>query len=254
MGVVTVVAFFLRAFLVTRAVIAAENLALRQQVIVLQRSVKRPRLRQRDLRQTFARYYGFFSNRRDGRLAWENYTPYEIRVVGAFLRLEQPQKARDLLDFFLADRRPACWNQWAEVVWRDAAAPRFIGDTPHTWVASEFINAVRSLFVHERAHDDALVLAAGIDPEWLADPEGVRIENFPTEYGHLSYTGRSSGDRIVFTIDGDCTAPPGGVMLVNPALRPIRAVRVNGAPVDTFSERAVRLETVRATVEITCGP
>ena len=48
MGVVTVVAFFLRLLLMPRAVIAAENLALRQQIIVLQRSVKRPRLRQRD--------------------------------------------------------------------------------------------------------------------------------------------------------------------------------------------------------------
>jgi hypothetical protein len=48
MGVVTVVAFFLRAFLVRRAVIAAENLALRQQLAVLQVSVKRPRLRKRD--------------------------------------------------------------------------------------------------------------------------------------------------------------------------------------------------------------
>ena len=48
MGVTTVVAFFLRAFLVRRAVVAAENLALRQQIIVLQRSAKRPRLRKRD--------------------------------------------------------------------------------------------------------------------------------------------------------------------------------------------------------------
>jgi putative transposase len=48
MGVVTVVAFFLRAFLVPRAAIAAENLALRQQLAVLQVSVKRPRLRKRD--------------------------------------------------------------------------------------------------------------------------------------------------------------------------------------------------------------
>lgn len=48
MGVVTVIAFFLRAFLVPRAVIAAENLALRQQLGVLGRSVKRPRLRKHD--------------------------------------------------------------------------------------------------------------------------------------------------------------------------------------------------------------
>jgi putative transposase len=48
MGVVSAIVFFLRAVLADRAAIATENLALRQQVIVLQRSVKRPRLRQRD--------------------------------------------------------------------------------------------------------------------------------------------------------------------------------------------------------------
>ena len=39
---------FVRAYLIPRTVIVAENLALRQQLGVLQRSVRRPRLRQRD--------------------------------------------------------------------------------------------------------------------------------------------------------------------------------------------------------------
>ncbi len=48
MGVVRTIFLFLRAFITTRSVIAAENLALRQQLGVLQRSVKRARLRRRD--------------------------------------------------------------------------------------------------------------------------------------------------------------------------------------------------------------
>jgi putative transposase len=48
MGVVSVIVIFLRASLGDRAAIAAENLALRQQLAVLQVSMKRPRLRQRD--------------------------------------------------------------------------------------------------------------------------------------------------------------------------------------------------------------
>lgn len=48
MGVVTAVAFYRRASLMPRAVIAAENLTLRQQLAVLQVSAKRPRLRTRD--------------------------------------------------------------------------------------------------------------------------------------------------------------------------------------------------------------
>jgi len=48
MGVVRVIVILLRAFLTPRAMLVAENLALRHQLGVLQRSVKRPRLRQRD--------------------------------------------------------------------------------------------------------------------------------------------------------------------------------------------------------------
>ena len=48
MGIVSAIVFILGAFLTDRAVLAAENLALRQQLAVLQRSVKRRRLRKRD--------------------------------------------------------------------------------------------------------------------------------------------------------------------------------------------------------------
>ncbi len=48
MCVVRVIVTLLRAFLLPRAALVAENLALRQQIIVLQRPVKRPHLRQRD--------------------------------------------------------------------------------------------------------------------------------------------------------------------------------------------------------------
>ncbi len=48
MGVVRVIVFLLRALFLPRATVAAENLALRQQLCVLRRSVVRPCLRQRD--------------------------------------------------------------------------------------------------------------------------------------------------------------------------------------------------------------
>jgi putative transposase len=48
MGVVRVIFMLLRAFLLPRAALALENLALRQQLAILQVSVKRPRLRNRD--------------------------------------------------------------------------------------------------------------------------------------------------------------------------------------------------------------
>ncbi len=48
MGVLWLLWGLIRALFSTQAELAAENLVLRQQVIVLRQSVKRPRLRNRD--------------------------------------------------------------------------------------------------------------------------------------------------------------------------------------------------------------
>ena len=48
MGIIKAIYFLIRAFLVPRLSLAAENLALRQQVAVYKQSVKRPKLRPRD--------------------------------------------------------------------------------------------------------------------------------------------------------------------------------------------------------------
>jgi hypothetical protein len=50
MGLVETLYLLLRAFVVSRATLAAENLALRQQLSVLEHAVKRPKLRSRDQR------------------------------------------------------------------------------------------------------------------------------------------------------------------------------------------------------------
>ena len=48
MGIIKAIYLLIRAFLVPRLSLAAENLALRQQVAVYKHSVKRPKLRPRD--------------------------------------------------------------------------------------------------------------------------------------------------------------------------------------------------------------
>ena len=191
------------------------------------------------LTRTFDRYWDEFAKRKDGGGDWDAYTPYEIRNIGTFVQLGQRERALALLDWFLADRRPVGWNEWAEIAWRDAAAPRFIGDMPHTWVGAGYIRSVRSMFAYERESDDALVLAAGVAAAWLREEPGVVVKRLPTHYGVLNYTLRADGpDTVRLRLSGDLTVPPGKIVVSSPLGRPIRSLKVNGKPVDTFTADA----------------
>src|SRR5205814_1634228 len=101
------------------------------------------------LRRTFEKYDQFFRARRAG-AAWEAFTPYETRVIGAYVRLGWREKANELLDYFLRYRRPAGWAHWAEVVWHQERAPHFIGDMPHAWVGAEYARSVLDMLAYER--------------------------------------------------------------------------------------------------------
>ena len=158
---------------------------------------------------TFERYWDEFVARRDGRKAWEDYTPYEIRTVGTFVRLGWRDRAHELLSFFLAGRRPVAWNQWPEVIGRDPRQPRFVGDMPHGWIASDFIRAALDLFVYEREGEQALVLAGGVLPEWL-DGSGVTVKDVRTPYGPLSYSLKREGRDVVLRMPEGIRVPPGG--------------------------------------------
>ena len=187
------------------------------------------------LLRTFDRYYEFFHQRKNGG-AWENYTPYEWRIVGALLRMGQKERGHELLNFFLEGQRPSAWNHWAEVVWRDRDAPRFIGDMPHTWIGAEYIRSVRDLFVFERESDQALVIGAGLTDEWVASEEGVAVRRVPTYYGTLNYTARMRGPgEIGIWMSGDVVVPPGKIVIRSPLPTAIKGVTVNGKAIETFA-------------------
>ena len=164
---------------------------------------------------TFDKYYEFFKNRRDGKINWINYTPYENRLIGSFILLDQPERAHGLIEFFLHDQRPQGWYQWAEVVWKDYRFPGYIGDMPHTWVGSDFINAIRAMFVYENEYDQSLVLASALYQDWIDSPEGMSVENLPTYYGEISYSIKKDKDKYVFSISGDVKLPSGGIKIKN---------------------------------------
>ncbi|CAM1000433.1 Coagulation factor 5/8 type domain-containing protein [Rhodanobacter sp. Root179] len=201
------------------------------------------------LRQTFERYWQGFIARRDGDKPWDDYTPYEWRNVAAFVRLGWRQRVPALLDFFMADRRPAGWNQWAEVVGRDAREPRFVGDMPHAWIASDFLRSLYDLFAWERRSDQALVLADGMPVDWLRG-EGIGIEHLRTPYGELSYRLREHDGRLELSLPGGNAMPPGGLVLRWPyAGQPGGTARLNGAPV-AWRHGEIVVRSLPATVQV----
>jgi hypothetical protein len=194
------------------------------------------------LEHTFERYWQEFVRRRSA-TDWEAYTPYELRVVGTFVRLGWRERAHELLDFFMKDRRPPGWNQWPEVVRRDPRAPGFQGDLPHTWVGSDFIRSFLDLLAYERDDDQALVLAAGVPADWLSRPEGIAVKRLRTPWGPLSYTLKRTSKGVRYEIDRGTEIPPGGIVLSWPLPgQPAEAppvVRQLPATVDLVAKGAV---------------
>jgi hypothetical protein len=187
------------------------------------------RLPQARLRATFERYWGEFVARRDGTREWTDYTPYELRNIGAFVRLGWRDRAQQLLTFFFHDQQPAGWNQWAEVVGHARRESRFIGDLPHAWVASDYIRSALDLFAYARESDRSLVLAAGVPSAWL-DDGGIAIEGLRTPYGELGYALKRDGDRVTLSIASGLQLPSGGIVFSWPGNSPPGATRVNGVP------------------------
>lgn len=184
-------------------------------------------LPEKTLRRTFDRYWEDTQGRRGGSQSWDAYTPYELRTVGALLRLNETPRAWALLDGFLADQEPPAWHQWPEVVWHDPRALRFIGDLPHTWVGSDFLRSAADLFAWEREQDSALILGQGIKPEWL-EGTGVAVNHLHTWWGDLSYRAVRRDDAILLEIDEGVRVPRGGIVIALPESAG-RRVTVDGA-------------------------
>jgi hypothetical protein len=166
----------------------------------------------------FTRAWNESLARMEGKRAWKDYTPYELRQVGTFVQLGWRDRAQRLLGFFLDDRRPLGWKQWAEVAAQDYRGATYVGDIPHLWVGSDFVRSFIDMLVYERESDQALVIGAGIPSSWLE--QGVHVHGLRTIYGPLDF----DADRKVIKISG-VRVPPGGIVLMLPgANRVIRKV------------------------------
>lgn len=204
------------------------------------------------LQATYEKYWDFFRERRDGGKAWEDYTPYELRNVSAFIRLGWRERAAELLDYFYADQRPAAWNQWAEVVGRDARQPRFLGDMPHGWISSDYIRAALDSFAYERESDHALLLGEGIPGAWLQG-DGIGLHGLRTPYGPLSYTLAAQGGQLTLRIEAMPRMPPGGLIFNWPWAGTPGAARLNGQPA-ALQDKQIIITSLPAVLQIDAVP
>lgn len=205
------------------------------------------------LHNTFERYWREFVARRDGSRQWKDYTPYELRTIGSFVRLGWRDRAHEALAFFFADQQPRGWNQWAEVVSRTPRQPFFVGDLPHAWVESDYVRSTLDMFAYVREGsgsevDEALVIGAGIPADWL-DGAGVTVDGLRTPYGVLGFSLRRDKSGVRLRLSPGLRLPPGGVVLQLPAASMVGLARIAGAVMpDNVGE--LRIDRVPADVVV----
>jgi hypothetical protein len=153
------------------------------------------------------------------------------------VRLGWRGRVETLSGWLMADRRPAGWMQWAEVVPRDPVKARFIGDMPHAWVASDFVRATLDRIAYDDEARQALVLGAGVPVAWLDAGQVVGVRGLRTRYGTLTCSMRWVGEDLTVEVDAGLDVPPGGVVLALPF--PVGAATVNGQAVAAEAARQV---------------
>jgi hypothetical protein len=199
------------------------------------------------IRATFERYWKFFTERRDGKLEWEAFTPYEMRVIGSFVRLGWRDRANEALEWFMDYRNPPGWRQWGEVAYRDKRAPKYVGDIPHTWVGSDFVRSALDMLAYERGRDSSLVVAAGVPWSWI-EHERIGAYKIRSIYGQIDYSMRASGDSVELELGATLRIPRGGIIVIPPARRPFRTATINGKPARITSEGGVVVRALPARV------
>ncbi len=161
------------------------------------------------LEAEFTRYWNESEARMTGTAPWTAYTPYELRNAGAMVRLGWRDRAQRMLAWFLDDRRPAGWRDWAEVVAQEYRSPIYVGDIPHTWIGSDYIRTLLDMLFFER-EDDALVIGAGVPQSWI--DRGIHLRGVRTVWGPLDLDITKGGAQV----SGLTTVPPGGVVFQLP--------------------------------------
>jgi len=204
--------------------------------------------------RSYDRYFEGLRSRTVSTSTWQNYTAYEIRIVGALVRLGRRADAVELLEFLLREQRIPAWHQWPEITWRDPTSPSFIGDLPHTWISAEYILSACSLFAYERNAERSLVIAAGIAPQWLESAGEIGVQGLPTYYGNISYRITCRQPALMhLNLWGEISVPEGGIVVQPPLHRQITSVQVNGNDWVEVKPECFTLRTCPAEVVVHLG-
>ena len=196
---------------------------------------------------TFDKYYDTVIQRLNPN--WKgSFSPYEIRIVQAFLLMGQKDRAHTLLDYLLTCRRPLPWRQWPEALYfPDYRENGYIGDMPHTWVGSGYVSTIRNLLVYEK--DEKLVLADGVNEKWLDSKDGVAIKNFPTIFGTINYQLKKSGNILVLSVSGDAK-PKDGFVFPSPIKSAIKKATINNVDVAVQQDQIIKFKELPVEVKL----
>ena len=196
---------------------------------------------QAPLQKAYEKYFNEVMDRK--KPGWSSgYTPYEVRNVAALVDLGHKDRAIALLDYLNSCRRPPAWNHLAEVVLGDPRMGSYIGDMPHTWVGSGYVNAIRVLLIREQ--DGQLQLLRGIPESWVRDGQGVLLEKMPTYFGPLNMKARAEGNKLTIDLALAARTSPAGVEIYWPLEgKPVR-VTVDGAEWTDYDAVCCRLTTL----------
>ncbi|MDD2236814.1 MAG: discoidin domain-containing protein, partial [Kiritimatiellae bacterium] len=147
---------------------------------------------------TFDRYLREVSARLDP--GWcSSFTPYEARNISALVEIGRKDEAVALLNHLLDYRQPRAWQQVAEVALGDPRLACYIGDLPHAWAGSGFVNAIREMVLYERA--ETLELLRGTPLPWLEEGRGIRLRKLPTHFGPLNLSAQYSNGQLMVNLD-----------------------------------------------------
>lgn len=202
------------------------------------------------MRATFERAWEATDQRINGS-AWDGMTPYEVRVVGTFVRLGWVDRAHAYMDWLIGLQAPAGWRQWGEIAYREDRPSRFVGDMPHTWVGSGAILSILSMFAYEDG--EAVVLAGGVPAAWLQTGEPVGVRGRASRYGVLIYTLTQVDGTLRLDIEAG-HAPAGGYRIDVGRLMgtgSAMTAEVDGVAVEISDDGVLRLPASARRVRVT---